>query len=100
MMEATDKEFLLFKLQNKSQLNKSTGCIEWTGTKDKNFGKIKYRGKQILVHRLAYEIYIDTVPDNLMVLHSCGNNRCVNPKHLKLGTYLDNHVDRMMRKCG
>lgn len=36
--------------------------------------------------------------DNLVIMHTCDNPRCINPKHLKLGTGLDNILDRQVKK--
>lgn len=35
--------------------------------------------------------------DGLVVMHTCDNPRCINPKHLKLGTGLDNVKDRQSK---
>lgn len=32
-----------------------------------------------------------------VVMHTCDNPRCINPEHLKLGTGLDNIVDRQVK---
>lgn len=37
------------------------------------------------------------IPDGMLVLHECDNPSCVNPGHLKLGTYADNTSDMMNR---
>lgn len=32
-----------------------------------------------------------------MVMHTCDNPRCINPNHLKLGTGIDNILDRQAK---
>ncbi len=51
-----------------------------------------------MVHRLAYEAYYaEPIPDGLQVNHHCDNPACFNPKHLYLGTQLQNMQDRLER---
>ena len=49
-----------------------------------------------LVHRLAYRELVGPIGDSL-VLHHCDTPPCVNPDHLYLGTYQDNHNDMWRR---
>lgn len=79
------------------------GCWEWTGKSCSTggYGLITSGGKQILLHRLSYELHhpltnpIDDI--KLYVLHSCDNRKCVNPSHLSLGTSQDNMNDMVER---
>ncbi len=81
--------------------NRRTGCHEWFGALDSSgYGIVRLCGKLYKVHRLAYEHAYGKVPDNLLVLHSCDNRRCANPKHLFPGTHLDNARDRDQKGRG
>lgn len=54
-------------------------------------------GKPILVHRLAYELWVAPIPEGLLVRHKCDNPPCMNPDHLEPGTHQDNRDDVMLR---
>jgi len=81
-------------------LDPQTGCWNWNRAKDKDgYGVMKFRGRQQAVHRVAAFLWmnLDKTP-HLLVLHSCDNPSCFNPKHLFLGTNLDNMVDASKKK--
>ena len=43
---------------------------------------VKRGGKQIGIHRLAYEFYVGEIPKGKSILRTCKNKRCINPEHL------------------
>lgn len=69
-----------------------TGIIEQTG-----YGSIKSKGLKLRAHRVSYELLVGDIPEGLCILHRCDNRTCVNPKHLFVGTNIDN-VDDMIAK--
>lgn len=69
-------------------------CWEWIGAKARKYGYSKIKGKFIGAHKLSYKINKGLIPKGILVLHSCDNPPCVNPKHLWLGTQLENMKDR------
>jgi len=76
------------------------GCWNWTGCVDKNgYGVKSYAGKRQLVHRLAAHFWLKfNLSSSLFVLHCCDNPRCFNPKHLFIGTQIDNMQDCIRKK--
>lgn len=69
-------------------------CWEWTT------GRERYGyGHSVLgtASRVAWELTNGPIPDGQRVLHSCDNPPCCNPRHLFLGTQLDNVRDMMAK---
>lgn len=73
-------------------------CWTWKGcTNRKGYGTVVYRGVKWVASRLAYTLAVGDIPQGMMVLHSCDNPPCCNPKHLRPGTALDNTRDMWAR---
>jgi hypothetical protein len=60
------------------------GCWEWTGSIGlQGYGQYRTEETSLYVHRVAYELYVGRIPDEMVLHHTCHNRRCFNPTHLK-----------------
>ena len=74
------------------------GCWIWIRSrKPSGYGQLTVDGKVQYAHRIAYQTWVGSIPEGDCVLHNCDNRPCINPKHLFLGSKLDNSND-MVRK--
>jgi len=66
---------------------------------DQGYGTLSWRylsQQPISTHRVAWFLTHGELP-SLLVMHSCDTPPCVNPKHLSLGTHLDNARDKIAK---
>ena len=58
-------------------------CLVWAGTiTNAGVPVTKHNGKQIVVSRLVYQLYVGPLKDGGRVTNLCLDRRCVNPQHL------------------
>lgn len=68
-----------------------SGCWLWTGARNNcGYGKVRWRGRLVYVHRLAYYLTHGRNPQGGCVLHKCDTPACFNPEHLQGGTHSTN----------
>ena len=71
-------------------------CWNWLGSKLRGgYGNLNIDGGTFQAHRVSYILHFGEIPDGMLVCHTCDNPPCVNPKHLWLGTHLDNARDKV-----
>lgn len=76
-------------------------CWSWKGQILNGYGRISIGARDLFsdgAHRVSWMIHnSQTIPTGMVVMHSCDNPGCVNPKHLSIGTYKDNHDDMVAK---
>jgi hypothetical protein len=82
------------------ELDPNRGCWNWTACKTADgYGWMRFRGRSERVHRISAHIYSGyDLNSPLQVLHSCDNPSCFNPRHLSVGTSLDNMRDAKSKR--
>jgi len=79
-------------------------CWGWSGgISAKGYGRFAFYvggGKQrhMSAHRMAYLIKHGSIPEGLVLRHSCDNKLCMNPAHLLAGSDAENAADRSLRQ--
>lgn len=85
------------------RVDKSGGesaCWPWTAAINSGgYGSAGVEGRVVTASRRAYELTNGPIPrgegyHGNVVMHSCDNRPCCNPRHLSLGTQGDNNNDR------
>jgi len=79
-------------------VNKTESCWLWTGYCGKfGHGRFGYDGKKVLAHRFSWLLAGNEIPEGMCILHAphviCGHPNCVNPAHLRVGSFAENMRD-------
>lgn len=71
------------------------GCWEYHGARNtEGYGNLTGQNKRLITHRFMYELTKGrSIPDGMVVCHTCDNPPCCNPDHLWLGDKSANAID-------
>lgn len=74
--------------------NGPESCWEWKGSTVKGYGRFNTARGYFLAHRYSYEAAFGPIPANTLIDHICFNHKCVNPKHLRPASNMQNNEHR------
>lgn len=83
------------KIRFWKQVKKTKRCWVWIGGSRNPLGYGIFDGES--ASRVSWEFKHGPIKNGLHVLHKCDNPPCVNPKHLWLGTHLENMRDKVKK---
>ena len=71
-------------------------CWLWAGASTNGYGVASVggrrpKGRQVRIHRAAYEALVGPIPDGMHVDHLCRVRNCYNPAHLEAVTQAENN---------
>lgn len=93
MASIPERHKLRYFLRTNCEVDSGTNCWIWSLRKIKNYGQVKWKGRQYRAHRLSYEAFFGEFDQSFYVCHKCDNPICINPHHLFLGDAKDNMMD-------
>jgi hypothetical protein len=83
------------RLIHYTKVDPVSGCHIWqASTRDTGYGQLHLHGRNLLAHRVAWEIKHGSIPKGMNLCHRCDERRCINPDHLFIASQSANMADR------
>ncbi len=88
-----------------AKVKKTNDCWNWTAYTANGYGKVNLNGNSYLTHkvsliidgRLSEAYKKEKGAKGVVVMHTCDNRKCVNPKHLLVATQKENMEDAKVK---
>lgn len=73
------------RIIDKVTFEPNSGCWLWTGgVSSYGYAASQIKGRQVLMHRIVFEMHKGSVPKDGILSHLCNVRCCVNPDHIEL----------------
>lgn len=80
------------------QTERSSTCWNWTGNVgNTGYGRIRWQGELLAVHRVVWEITMGAIPTDKVIDHICRNRLCIRPAHLHAVSVKQNNENISLR---
>jgi hypothetical protein len=93
--EPSDKAYRLKPIQYTINEGGCWECVSHSG--NKGYPVFTRNKKRDYLSRYMFEMFVEPIIDNNVILHSCDNPKCINPQHLSQGTKPDNVADMVSK---